>query len=102
MRAVERTTRAFVASVTAALPGVHIWVDRSVSRAGRSNYVFIDMPDRREKVRISDHAVGMRRAMWGEETLLLHAGATIDHWSVWLSQIARRIPMQGRRELFDA
>lgn len=92
MRAIDRTTNAFVASVLAALPDAQTQVDRSVNRqGGRSNYVYIYAGGHTTKVRISDHAVGMRRAMFGNENLLMHAGATIDDWSVWLAQFVRRM-----------
>jgi hypothetical protein len=92
MRAVDRTTRSFVASIKAALPDVHVVVDRSVNRkGGRSNYVFIHLPKARTlKIRISDHPVGMRRALHGAEDLFISAGAGIDRWSVWLSGIVRK------------
>lgn len=91
MRAIERTTRLFVASVQAALPGFHVSVERSVTRFGRSHYVHIrDQAQRRYwKVRISDHVVGMRRARSGQEDLYLHARARPQSWSVWLGELVR-------------
>ncbi|MEJ0012802.1 MAG: hypothetical protein WDM94_09290 [Bauldia sp.] len=86
----------------AALPGISVWVDKSVTRAGRSNYVFIDMPRRTEKVRISDHPVGMTRALWGGESLFVSAGATIDSWSVWLSRLAKEMPLSNRALVLNA
>jgi hypothetical protein len=95
MLAIEKTTRAFVASVREALPNRLVTVSRSKNKVGRSNYVYIDRPRGKGtsiKVRISDHAVGMRRALWGNEALFIHAGATIDHWSVWLGKLCAEPP----------
>lgn len=89
MRAVDRTTKLFVASVREALPDVRVRVDRSVTRAGRSNYVYID---NRTKVRISDHPIGMTRARFGNEALYVPAGATPDRWAVWLGAFVRALP----------
>lgn len=92
MRAIDRTTDLFVASVRAALPGARIQVQRSHNQFGRSHYVFIDTGPGRmpTKVRISDHAVGMPRAMSGRESLYLSAGDRPDRWAVWLSEFCRR------------
>lgn len=88
MRAVDRTLALFKASVSEALPEARLTVSRSRNSAGHSRYVFIDIPTRRcwLKVRISDHAVGMRRARSGECDLFLSAGARPSSWAVWLSE----------------
>lgn len=88
MRAVERTTKLFVASVREALPAAHVYVSRSVNSHGRSNYVYIDNTT---KVRISDHPIGMTRARFGNEALYVPAGATPDRWAVWLSHLVKRV-----------
>lgn len=71
MRALDRATDLFVASVREALPGARLQVRRSQNQFVRSNYVFIapggmTLP---AKVRISDHAVVPRAMSWsdGEE-----------------------------------
>lgn len=91
MRAIDRTTAKFVEACKVALPGVPVRIQRSLTAHGRSNYVYIDVPRRvlALKVRISDHPVGMRRALSGAEQLYLHHLATPDHWSVWLSEMRR-------------
>ena len=91
MRAVDRTTRLFLASVGEALPAVRTQVSKSTNAAGRSNYVFIFTAKRSFKVRISDHAIGMRRAMRGEEDLYIFAGSKPASWAVWLGELVRRL-----------
>lgn len=90
MLAIERTTRLFCKSVRDALPGFRISIDRSRTQAGRSNYVHLR--DRKQnwywKVRISDHPVGMRRALSGECDLFISAGAKPSSWAVWLGELA--------------
>lgn len=91
MRAIERTTRQFVAAVREVLPQLRVNVQRSVAPWGRSNYVYIycDHSGRSWKIRISDHAVGMSRALGGRELAYISAGAKPDSWAVWLGQFRR-------------
>lgn len=93
MLAIERTTRQFVASVKEALPDARIQIDRSRTRHGRSNYVYIGLEPgyfNLLKVRISDHAIGMQRARYGNEDLHLDHRATPDRWAVWVSELPAR------------
>jgi hypothetical protein len=92
MRAVDRTTRLFVDSVKDALPDVKLSVHKSKNTHGRSNYVFIahDRHLMAIKVRISDHPIGMRRALYGGEDLYIFAGARPDSWAVWIGELRRR------------
>jgi hypothetical protein len=53
--------------------------------------VFIFTSGRSFKVRISDHAIGMRRAMRGEEDLYIFAGSKPASWAVWLGELVRRL-----------
>jgi len=89
MRAIDRTTKLFVASVKEALPNTGIQVQRSTAAHGRSNYVYIILGGGRRslKVRISDHAVGMRRALYGQEDLFVHHLAKPSSWAVWVSRL---------------
>jgi hypothetical protein len=87
MRAVDRTTQLFVASIKDALPGLRTQVSKSSNAAGRSNYVFIFTNRRSFKVRISDHAIGMRRAMRHQEDLYIFAGSKPASWAVWLGDL---------------
>lgn len=90
MRAIDKTTKLFVASVREALPGLHVSVQKSFTRNGRSNYVYIYFAHPRPlKVRISDHPVGMRRALSGDEDLFLHHLAMPASWAVWVSKLPR-------------
>lgn len=91
MLAVERTTRLFIASLADALPGTRYQVSRSRNAFGRSNYVYIYPTRGVIKVRISDHAIGMRRALSGSEDLYISAGARPDAWAVWLGDLVRRL-----------
>lgn len=93
MRAVDRTTNLFMASVKDALPGIDLRVSKSKNSAGRSNYVFIPKGGHvyAIKVRISDHPIGMRRATSGQEDLYIFAGAGPDSWATWIGQLRRRI-----------
>lgn len=91
MRAVDRTTRLFRATIAEALPGVRTSVDRSSNSYGRSNYVYVYLPRRVLKIRISDHAIGMRRALSGAEDLYIAAGAGPASWAVWLGGIVRQL-----------
>lgn len=93
MLAIERTTRQFVAALREAIPTLYIRVERSKNAHGRSNYVHIrDQAQRRYwKVRISDHAVGMRRALSGREDLYITAGTRPPSWAVWLGEFKRRV-----------
>lgn len=90
MRAIDRTTKLFIASVREALPDVQVYVDKSRARHGRSNYVYICLPNRTRKVRISDHPVGMRRALYGNEDLFVHHLAKPASWAVWVSHLPRQ------------
>ncbi|MCZ8545063.1 hypothetical protein OOJ09_12790 [Mesorhizobium qingshengii] len=66
-------------------------MSKSHNAAGRSTYVFIFTSRRSFKVRISDHAIGMRRAMRGEEDLYIFAGSKPASWAVWLGELVRRL-----------
>lgn len=89
MRAVDRTLSLFVKSIAEALPAASIQVVRSANAWGHSRYVYIRSCDRVSKVRISDHAVGMRRALSGECQLYITAGAKPASWAVWLGELVR-------------
>jgi hypothetical protein len=93
MRAVDRTTKMFVASVKDALPGITLRVEKSKNAAGRSNYVFIPRDGHvyAIKVRISDHPIGMRRANSGQEDLYIFAGSRPDSWAIWIGELRRRV-----------
>ena len=93
MLAIERTTRQFVASLRDAIPTLYITVERSRNSHGRSNYIHIrDQAQRRYwKVRISDHAVGMRRALSGREDAYITAGSRPASWAVWLGEFKRLV-----------
>jgi hypothetical protein len=95
MRAIDRTTQLFLSSVREALPGVRVQLQQSIAEHGRSNYIYIYQHWRLWKVRISDHPVGMRRALSGDEDLFLHHTAKPASWSVWLSQLAGQAHGQG-------
>lgn len=94
MRAVDRTTKLFVASVRDALPDVRLQVARSKNAAGRSNYVYLYCAGI-IKVRISDHSIGLNRAKFGHDDLLIQAGTTPDRWAVWLGRLVRRLAPSG-------
>ncbi|MCP4410066.1 MAG: hypothetical protein GY807_20445 [Gammaproteobacteria bacterium] len=90
MRAVDRTTEKFCETVREALPNYGIGVVRSNVPWGRSNYVYIHPlggGSHIAKVRISDHPISMWRAVHGNESLLITAGASIESWSVWLGEL---------------
>lgn len=88
MRAIDRTTELFVASVKEALPDARLSVQKSRAKQGRSNYVFVYRKECRPlKIRISDHPVGMRRAFHGEENLFIHHLAKPASWAVWVSRL---------------
>lgn len=91
MRAIDKTVKRFVTSVKEAAPDARVHVQRSISEHGRSTYIYIDIKGRWRpiKVRISDHAVGMRRALYGEENLFIHHLAKPASWAVWVSQLPR-------------
>lgn len=89
MRAVDRTLDLFKRSIKEALPDAHISVSRSRNAARHSRYVYIHGRRRVWKVRISDHAVGMRRALSGECDLFVAAGARSASWAVWLGALVR-------------
>jgi hypothetical protein len=91
LRAVDRTTRLFTASLQEALPDVRSQISRSINAAGRSNYVHIYTRPQSYKVRISDHAIGMRRALSGQEDLYISAGASPASWAVWLGDLVATI-----------
>jgi hypothetical protein len=92
MRSIDKTTHLFVLSVREAIPDASIRVQRSIAKHGRSNYVYIDRKGywRPLKVRISDHAVGMKRAMYGGEDLFVHHLAKPISWAVWVSELPAR------------
>lgn len=93
MLAIERTTCQFVAALKETLPDLQVSVDRSRTAFGRSNYVHIrDQAGRRYwKVRISDHSIGMRRALSGREDLYITAGTRPPSWAVWLGEFKRLV-----------
>lgn len=93
MRAVDKTTQLFMASVRDAVPAAKVFVQKSRNAAGHSNYVFIARGNHLMaiKVRISDHPVGMRRAMRGDEDLYIFAGAKPLSWAVWLGELVQRM-----------
>lgn len=91
MRAIDRTTQLFVSSVKVALPDASVRVEKSNTSHGRSNYVYIDIGQIYDlKIRISDHAVGMRRALYGTEDLFVHHLAKPASWAVWVSGLPKR------------
>lgn len=92
MRAIDKTVKLFVTSVKEAVPCANIRVQRSVAKHGRSTYVYIDLDGgwRPLKVRISDHPVGMRRALSGDENLFVHHLAKPASWAVWVSKLPTR------------
>lgn len=90
MSAVDRTLKLFKASIAEALPDHRFQVSRSRNAAGDSRYIYIYLTGWTAKVRISDHAVGMRRALSGECDLFIPAGAKPANWAVWLGQIVSR------------
>lgn len=92
MRRITRTTELFMKSVEEALPGVSMRLQRSVAKHGRSNYIYINIGGWNDlKVRISDHPIGMRRALSGSESLYIFAGAKPESWAVWLGDLCKRI-----------
>lgn len=93
MRAIERTTKLFVASLREALPDLQVSIERSRNAYGRSNYIHIrdSAATRYWKVRISDHAVGMRRALSGREDAYITAGSRPASWAVWIGQFKRLV-----------
>lgn len=98
MRAIDRTTELFVTSVKEALPGVKVNVQRSKTSHGNSNYVYIHSGWPQIKVRISDHPVGMNRALRGTEDLFLHHLAKPASWAVWVSELPARVNQQITKE----
>jgi hypothetical protein len=87
-RAIDRTTQQFVASVKEAVPDADVTVQRSFAKYGRSNYVYINIGFYPYlKVRISDHPIGMRRALYGEESLFIHHLAKPSSWAIWVSKL---------------
>jgi hypothetical protein len=97
MRAIDKTTKLFVASVKEAVPEARVRVQRSVTKHGRSSYVYIQTADAcwPIKVRISDHAVGMRRALYGGEDMFMHHLAKPASWAVWVSNLPKRLNGQS-------
>lgn len=91
-RAIDRTTSLFVSSVKEALPDARVNVQRSFAKHGRSNYVYVNLEGRWRplKVRISDHPVGMNRALYGGEDLFVHHLAKPASWAVWVSKLPKR------------
>ena len=92
VRAIDKTAELFVATVKVALPDARVRVQRSVAKHGRSTYIYIDIEGRWRpfKVRISDHPVGMQRALHGEEDLFIHHLAKPASWAVWVSHLPRQ------------
>lgn len=99
MRAIDRTTKQFVESVREALPDFMVTVARSTTSWGRSNYVRIRDAEQRAcwSARISDHAVGMRRAMSGQHDIFISAGARPASWAVWLGELVKSVENHGTR-----
>jgi hypothetical protein len=92
MRAIDKTAQLFVTSVKEAVPDVPVRVQRSIAKHGRSTYIYIDRGRYPPiKVRISDHPVGMRRALYGGEDLFVHHLAKPSSWAVWVSHLPARI-----------
>lgn len=92
MSAIDRTTELFVASVKEAVPNAQVSVQRSRAKHGSSNYVYLTLDGKRWrpiKVRISDHPVGMNRALYGGEDLFVHHLAKPASWAVWVSKLPR-------------
>jgi hypothetical protein len=91
MRAIDKTTTLFVASVKEAVPDAYVHVQKSFAKHGRSNYVYIELKSRLRplKVRISDHPVGMNRALHGGENLFVHHLAKPSSWAIWVSELPR-------------
>lgn len=91
MRAIDRTTDLFVVSVKIALPEARVTVQKSRASHGRSNYVYINVDGiaRARKVRISDHPVGMRRAIYGDEDFFIEHRAKPRSWAVWVSELPK-------------
>lgn len=91
MRAIDRTTKLLMASIQEAVPSAYVRVQKSRLSHGDSNYVYVDLGAFRPlKVRISDHAVGMRRALYGDEDLFVHHLAKPASWAVWVSELPKR------------
>lgn len=80
------------------MPGLRISIDRSQNAFGRSHYVHIrdEAQQRYWKVRISDHAVGMRRALSGREDAYISAGARPASWAVWIGELKRLVHGTGK------
>lgn len=92
MRAIDRTTAQFLASVKEARPDAYVTVQKSVLQHGRSHYVYIHIGQPAPiKVRISDHAIGMRRARWGSESLFIDHRAKPASWAVWIGTLPKRV-----------
>tara|TARA_R110002020_G_scaffold34066_35_gene103980 strand:- start:12316 stop:12618 length:303 start_codon:yes stop_codon:yes gene_type:complete len=91
MLAVERTTKLFVRSLEQAGVNFKISIEKSRTAFGQSNYVLIRHANALKfwKVRISDHPVGMRRALTGSENLHIPAGAKPSSWAVWMGMLVR-------------
>ncbi|MBV6648092.1 MAG: hypothetical protein KI789_00065 [Hoeflea sp.] len=89
MLAVERTTKLFVRSLEQTGIAFKISIEKSRTAFGQSNYVFIRHANSScfWKVRISDHPVGMARALSGREHLHIPAGARPSSWAVWIGEI---------------
>lgn len=96
MLAVERTTKLFVRSVEQTGVPFKIYIEKSRTAHGRSNYVFIRHANSQKhwKIRISDHPVGMRRATAGIEHLFIAAGAKPASWAVFLGEMVREHSLQ--------
>lgn len=92
MRAIDKTTKLFVESVREALPDYRVSVSKSETSWGRSSYVHIRNADQTAywSARISDHAVGMRRATSGQHDIFISAGASPASWAVWLGTLVKQ------------
>lgn len=94
MRAVDRTTKLFIESLQKTGAPLKISLDKSRTSHGRSNYVFIRHADRFWKVRISDHPIGMNRALSGREDLYITAGSRPATWAVWIGELLKQFSQQ--------
>ena len=90
-KAVKHTAYLFVKSVEHALPSAKVSVVTSDRPWGYSRYIYLRLPNlmRPIKVRVSDHEIGMRRAISGECDLYIRGGAKPDSWSVWIGDMVR-------------
>jgi hypothetical protein len=91
-KAVKHTAYLFCKSVEHALPAARLNVVSNNGKGGYSRYIYIHLPQQQRplKVRVSDHTVGLRRALSGECDLFLFSGARPASWAVWLGEIVGR------------